>query len=172
MSSKPYSRVLSTVFVAAAIMAMVGCATVSPSNPGTTPPTVESPATPTATPSATAASVPTQFPANTPLPEATASSVEPVIVVAGLDIGGASVSASGYVAGVVETDGTCTFSFSNGTAAVTLTSSGISNVTTTSCGLVQAPVARFSSGSWGVTLTYKTLAGETVVSQSSAVEIP
>lgn len=175
MVAKLSSKVLIAVSGAiATIVVLAGCVSGNQSSPHVTaqPSTASAVGTATATPTPTAAAVPTQFPANTPLPEPTASSVEPVIVVAGLDIGGATVSASGYVAGIIENNGTCTFLFTNGQSNVTLTSSGISDVRTTSCGLVEAPASRFSSGSWGVTLTYLSLAGETTVSQSSAVEIP
>ena len=103
--------------------------------------------------------------------EPTAAPVEAVIVVAGADVDGLNVSASGYVSGVVESTGTCTFTFTRLDELVESTRDAVANVTDTSCGLVQIPIDQFQRGTWQVTLTY--LSGElTVTSPPTNLEIP
>ena len=103
--------------------------------------------------------------------EPTAAPVEAVIVVAGADVDGLNVSASGYVSGVVESTGTCTFTFTRLDALVESTRDAVANVTDTSCGLAQIPIDQFQRGTWQVILTYRS--GElTVTSPPTDLEIP
>jgi hypothetical protein len=83
-----------------------------------------------------------------------ASDVSATIVIAGEDPDGAHVSASGYVDGVIENGGTCSFAFTGAGAPVVVESTGMADRSSTSCGLVQAPIDRFSQGSWNVVLSY------------------
>ena len=100
-----------------------------------------------------------------------------MISVAGVDVDGMNVSASGYVSGIVENDGLCSFVFSgadagDGTASEqTATATAVANVTTTSCGLVQVPMTELTAGTWQLVLTYAsdTL---TVTSAPTTLEIP
>lgn len=101
------------------------------------------------------------------------STIEPVLVVAGVDVDGQHVTASGYVSGVVSNGGTCVFAF-KGTAtgaSVTVDSAGNADRMSTSCGMVQVPIARFDRGSWSVTLGY-TSGNRVVESIPLTVEIP
>lgn len=97
--------------------------------------------------------------------------VQAVIVVAGVDQDGLGVSASGYVSGVIQSGGLCTFTFTGNGATVPVTSSGISDRMTTSCGIVQIPRDRLQRGSWTVTLTYELMTVSTM-SQPMNLEIP
>lgn len=107
-----------------------------------------------------------------PQPTSTvADDFEAVIVVAGIDTDGANVSASGYVSGVVEDDGTCVFTFSNGLEEVVAESTGITDARSTSCGTVQVPAESFVRGSWTVTLSYMSEIAE-AVSKPVGLEIP
>ncbi|TAM71910.1 MAG: hypothetical protein EPN48_00465 [Microbacteriaceae bacterium] len=99
--------------------------------------------------------------------------IEPVLVVAGVDVNGEHVTASGYVSGVVADGGTCVFMFKNpaNTTSVTVDNTGNADRMTTSCGMVQVPIARFDRGSWSVTLGY-TSGNRVVESAPLTVEIP
>lgn len=102
---------------------------------------------------------------------ATPAPPEAVIVVAGVDVDGAHVSASGYVSGVIESGGECTFVFAQGEAVVTSVSESAPDRLSTSCGTVQVPIAEFTRGSWTVSLEYKSVAAATA-SQPMSLEIP
>jgi hypothetical protein len=106
-------------------------------------------------------------------PKPTASGIVPAVTVAGVDVDGQTVSASGFVAGVAEDGGTCAFDFTSGAGeTASATSTGIVNVDTTSCGLVQLPISDFSRGSWTVVLTYTPLAAGEYTSEPIELEIP
>lgn len=109
---------------------------------------------------------------STVVPEPTPLEIEPVIVVAGIDVDGLHVSSSGYVAGIVEDGGTCTFTFSGSGASTDVSSVGRSDVRTTSCGLVQVPIEAFSRGTWTVMVTYSSEAVSATASEPTTLEIP
>lgn len=92
------------------------------------------------------------------IPESKGTSTKPtaVVVIAGVDTDGAHVSVSGYVTGVIEDGGTCTFLVANKVTKVIvkIESTGVSDARTTSCGTNQAPIASFSRSSWTATLHY------------------
>lgn len=98
---------------------------------------------------------------------------QPFLTLASVDPDGTAVSASGGVDGILENDGTCTFTFTgaDGTAPVTTTSTSISDATNTSCGVVHVPLASFTSGTWQVVLSYDSASG-TGASDSLEVVIP
>ncbi|MFO7690913.1 MAG: hypothetical protein R6W83_10245 [Cryobacterium sp.] len=102
---------------------------------------------------------------------------EAVISVAGVDVDGLNVSASGYVSGVVENGGQCSFLFiggddGNGAAMQQVaTATALANVTTTSCGLVQVPMTDLTPGTWQLVLTYSSDALN-VSSAPTILEIP
>lgn len=115
-------------------------------------------------------SVTADIPSPTPTGEA-GSGLEAIIVVAGIDTDGAHVSASGYVSGVIEEGGTCSFEFSNGIDTVLADTDGITDARSTSCGTVQVPAESFVRGSWTVTLSYASETAE-AVSEPVGLEIP
>ncbi|TFD44231.1 hypothetical protein E3T37_00220 [Cryobacterium sp. TMT2-10] len=102
---------------------------------------------------------------------ATPAPPEAVVVVAGVDVDGAHVSASGYLAGVVESGGECTFVFVQGDSTVKSSSESAVDRMSTSCGTVQVPIGGFSRGRWTVSLEYKSTNVATT-SQPMNLEIP
>jgi len=150
---------LGAVAVSLAV-ALAGC--VAPS---------DAPVTPTAVAPSTGSPLPDD-PSTIP-PKPTASGIVPAVTVAGVDVDGLTVSASGFVAGVSEDGGTCSFGFtSDAGQTASVSSTGIVNVDTTSCGLVQLPISDFSRGSWTVVLTYTSLAAGDYVSEPIELDIP
>lgn len=104
--------------------------------------------------------------------ESPAPTIEPVLVVAAVDVDGAHVTASGYVQGVIEDGGTCTFTFArSGSPSITVEREGAADRLTTSCGTVQPDAAQFARGSWSVTLAY-TSGGHDYESAPSQLEVP
>jgi len=101
-----------------------------------------------------------------------APSIEPVIVVAGVDVDGKNVTVSGYVAGVLENGGVCTFSFVGQKPVASLQSTGIADRSSTSCGSVQAPIGEFTRGAWKVMMSYTTLSGDSFTSEPATVAVP
>ncbi|MEY9951171.1 hypothetical protein [Leifsonia sp. EB34] len=113
-------------------------------------------------------SVPSK-PSPTPTPTVT---VEPVLVVASVDVDGKHVTASGYVQGVIQDGGACTYTFTReGSPAVKVQHEGVADRSTTSCGEAQPDIAQFTRGSWQVTLEYVS-DGKDYVSTPLAVEVP
>lgn len=108
-------------------------------------------------------------PTTDPLP---APTIEPVIVVAAVDVDGKHVTASGYVQGLIEDGGTCTFVFSReGVAPVTAEHAGAADRSSTACGAVQPEIGSFVRGTWSVTLDYSSPSG-TYHSRPQTVEVP
>jgi hypothetical protein len=142
--------------VAAAFLALGGCTAGS----GETRPSADK--TSTAQPDATSK------PAET---EAPAPSVEAVIVVANVDVDGAHATASGYVSGVIEDGGACTFVFHGEPGEVTAESKGLADRASTSCGSVSVPIDQLQKGTWSVRLEYRSDDSE-VVSEEVIVEVP
>lgn len=106
---------------------------------------------------------------STPTPVVT---VEPVLVVASVDVDGKHLTASGYVQGVVEDGGTCTFVFTRqGSPDIKVDHEAVADRTTTSCGTVQPDATQFSRGSWQVTLGYVSN-GKDYTSSPATVEVP
>ncbi|AGW40712.1 hypothetical protein O159_05170 [Leifsonia xyli subsp. cynodontis DSM 46306] len=95
---------------------------------------------------------PTKPVLDTPFESAT---VEPVLVVASVDVDGKHVTASGYVQGVIEECGTCVYTFTrNGSPTITVEREAVADRATTSCGTVHPDAAEFARGSWSVALGY------------------
>lgn len=106
---------------------------------------------------------------STPTPAIT---IEPVLVVASVDVDGKHLTASGYVQGVVEDGGTCTFRFTrDGSPEVSVNHEAVADRATTSCGTVQPDATQFTRGSWQVTLTYVSN-GKDFTSSPATVEVP
>lgn len=132
-------------------------------------PSISAPGSATRTPASSAPAIPSDTQKPTPEPSV-GIELSATIVVAGVDPDGAHVSASGYVVGAVENGGTCTFTFTGGGSPVTVSSSGMADRSTTSCGLVQATIDRFTPGSWNVVLTYSS-ATSSATSAPQSLEI-
>lgn len=116
----------------------------------------------------------------TPEPDVTAKptesaepqpSVEAVIVVANVDVDGSHATASGYVSGVIEDGGECTFVFTGDPGEVTASSTGAADRATTSCGSVSVPIEQLAKGTWSIRLDYRSDQTE-VVSEESIMEVP
>jgi hypothetical protein len=103
---------------------------------------------------------------STPPPDVT-----PVIVIAGLDVDGRHVTVSAYVAGLVESGGTCSYDFIGPGPTVSVESSSEADRSTTACGSTQVESSRFSKGTWEVTMTYTGLAGDTWSSEPLTMEV-
>lgn len=150
------------ILLCTAIMSLVACGSTDVTAPNLTGPSDSSQGTQPSERSET----------SEPFPDS-----EAIISVAGVDVDGLHVSASGYVSGIIENEGLCTFVFTSddgadGLAAErTVTATAAANVTTTSCGLVQMPMTEFAAGTWSLVLTYAsdTL---TVTSAPTTLEIP
>lgn len=97
---------------------------------------------------------------------------EAVLVFASVDEDGSAVSASAYIAGVIENDGVCTFTFTMGDAVVTNASDGLADRSTTSCGTVQIPIDQFASGTWDASIVYTSATIPELASVTSPLEIP
>lgn len=97
---------------------------------------------------------------------------EAILVVAALEDDGSAISASGYVAGVIENDGRCTFEFVGPSVTRSVESDGLADVSTTSCGNVQLPASQLSSGSWSVSFRYVSTSTPELVSAPQIVEVP
>lgn len=114
-------------------------------------------------------------PAATVTPEsiAPASTITANITIANVDTNGENVSVGGYVSGIVEDGGICTFVLTDSVtkATVTVTGTGISNARTTSCGTHQSPIASFTKGSWTIVLSYKSDKAS-AKSSATSLEIP
>ncbi|WP_431279733.1 hypothetical protein [Leifsonia poae] len=151
---KPLAALALLVGTVALAAGLSACTTETPSPSGSATQSISSPTS--ATPSGT--------PTPTPV-------IEPVLVVASVDVDGKNVSASGYVQGVVEDGGSCVFSYEREGATVTADHEGAADRMTTSCGLVQSPIDEFVRGTWNLTLSYATQ-GKTYTSQPTTVEIP
>jgi hypothetical protein len=141
--------------VGAIALAGAGCTTgdVAP-GPSTAPPT---------------AGVPTSEPATSDAP---GSTLDAVITVASVDVDGVHATVSGYVSGLIEDGGACTFVLTGGAGdEVTAATVGIADRATTSCGAARVAVDRLGKGTWSVRLEYRSATTE-VVSAESALEIP
>lgn len=120
--------------------------------------------------SSAAQSGPTQKPSSsTPLPPVT---VEPVLVVASVDVDGMHVTASGYVQGLISDSGTCTYRFTrSGEADILVDNAAVADRATTSCGAVHPDISQFTRGAWQVTLAYASN-GTDYLSEPVRMDVP
>jgi hypothetical protein len=77
------------------------------------------------------------------------------LIFASIDGDDPNVSASGYVTGVIEDGGTCTFTFEHQTQTLVASSTARTDASDTSCGMIQLPLSQFAPGTWSVRLQYK-----------------
>ncbi len=97
---------------------------------------------------------------------ATKKTVTPLIVNA------SSSGVSGYVQGVVEDGGSCTWTFTKGGLKFTKSSAGLANVSNSTCPYTSLSSGDFSeSGTWKVTLSYSS-ANASGVSAEGTVTVP
>lgn len=144
------------VAVVSAVVLLAGCTQTADRPPSSTLPT----------------DLTTSLPDVTKSPEPSAVPKDAVIVFASLDVDGANVSVSGYVSGVIENDGSCVYTFSNGVTDVQVESVGLADRAQTSCGTVQAPIGSFTRGSWTATLSYSSSTTSDITSETTTLEIP
>lgn len=90
-----------------------------------------------------------------PKNEAGLKIAEVYIANAGVDTQNGQVYASGVITNVVNNTGNCTYTFSNGSETITETSEVLPSPKETICANVNLDKSRFASGSWSVTLNFK-----------------
>jgi|SRR5215218_6618991 len=81
------------------------------------------------------------------------------------------VLAGGYVSGVIEDDGLCTLTMTQGAASVVVEAAASADATTTVCGGMAVDGSRLAAGTWQAVLTYASVA-HTGTSSPVAVEVP
>lgn len=135
-------------------------------------------ATPTPTPSPTQSETPQPSHATSdPDPASPSQPVIPgaaaVVTLASLDSSKAVVVVGGFVSGVMEDGGTCTFTVTAADtgASVTFKSTGAFNVDSTTCGSHDVGAPASKSGAYSVTLEYTNAVGA-VTSSPVSVEGP
>jgi hypothetical protein len=82
-----------------------------------------------------------------------------------------SVRAAGYVSGVLELEGSCTLTITNGTTEREVTAAAEPDATTMTCGTLTVPGQDLTSGTWSAVLRYEsgTARGE---SAPADVDVP
>ena len=65
------------------------------------------------------------------------------------------VEAGGYISNINETEGSCTYVFTNGDTTVTANSGILPGPSYITCEAVSLEKAKFSNGSWTVKIQYK-----------------
>ena len=123
---------------------------------------------------ACAVAPPELTPSQPPAPsDPVASEPTAVVSIAAVDVDGEHVTVGGFVTGLAEDGGSCLFILTSEitNARVDASTTGIENVTTTSCGSTQVAVADLSRGPWQVVLEYRSDQLETT-SEPLAVEVP
>lgn len=99
------------------------------------------------------------------------SSIVPVITQWG-EYGG-NIEVAGYVPSIFEDNGTCTYTFTQGSSSFSKDTKGVQNASNTNCPTISLPPGQFSQkGTWNVTLTYKQLDGKTTkVSEARTINL-
>ncbi|PZA23198.1 hypothetical protein DMO24_01160 [Modestobacter versicolor] len=97
--------------------------------------------------------------------------MNPVITYAGWEAGSWSLEVNGYVAGVIELEGTCRLTATQGGAPLVDENPAEPDASTMNCGLLQIAGSDLGAGTWTAVLTYEsaTSAGE---STAVDVEVP
>ncbi len=85
------------------------------------------------------------------------------ITITAAALNGKNVEVRGFVSGVVQEGGTCTYTFT-GNGTITKTSSGVADVSTTNCG-ISVPRTTLPGTGWKVVINYKL--GATTASSSA-----
>lgn len=176
MSQK--SRHLWPAAAMAALMSLAGCSG-APADP-----IVSEPApTPSPRPSATAMPSASVSPAVTPSPKPTAQpsaapaepgvlDAWPLISLSGIDPASGNALLGGFVVGIVESGGTCTYVITrDGSEVLRRSTNGESNKDDTTCGAVELSRAELGAGSYRVTLIYDNAIGR-ATSDPVSLEVP
>jgi hypothetical protein len=96
----------------------------------------------------------------------TTSSVTPIITSASTN------GVNGFVSGVFEDGGTCTFAFTKNSETFTKTTAGFKNATSTNCTPLSLSSSDFpSSGNWTVVLSYSSSSVSKVSSQPASIQL-
>lgn len=140
----------------------------------------DAPAAPTGTPTAEGTyGVPPETPAPEPAEVAIDPPTEPApvrqgtvfITWSGWDAATGAVQVGGYLAGAVESDGTCTLTLSRSGTRVTATAVASPDVSTTSCGELSVPGTQVGSGAWQAVVSYRSSTSDGT-SESVEVTVP
>ncbi len=99
---------------------------------------------------------------NQPKPNNNAEKSTPITVTTAA-LNGKNVEVRGYISGIVQENGTCTYSFT-GNGTIIKTSVGVADVSTTNCG-VSVPRTSLPGTGWKVVISYKS--GATTASSSA-----
>jgi len=82
----------------------------------------------------------------------TKKTVTPTIVYVSQN--GQSIEAGAFVSGIIEEVGSCNYKFAKNSTAVTKTTAGFANATTTNCTNLSFNKSELSSGTWSLVVTY------------------
>jgi hypothetical protein len=95
------------------------------------------------------------------------------VTIAQVTVDGGNLAVGGFVTGLSESGGACTFLISSTSsgAVVKVKSTGIQNSATTSCGTQLVPIAEVPRGAWTVVLDYSS-SDLDVKSAAVKVEVP
>lgn len=135
----------------------------------------------TATVTASPTGSPTTTPNATPTPSPTPAQQEPqptpddvpvaaVVSIADVNSNG-SLTVGGFVNGISEDDGMCTFTATQGPTTRSLQQGGLDNQGTTACGSVTFSASQLDSGLWNVRIAYSGPSGK-FRSETTTVELP
>lgn len=94
-----------------------------------------------------------------------------VVVTAADWIPGTGAEIAGYVSGVVETGGECTFTLERGGVRLETTRPATADATTTACGWLQIDDPQVTSGTWTATLGYRSTE-TTASSPDTPLDVP
>ncbi|MBM7504148.1 hypothetical protein ACFPER_11720 [Agromyces aurantiacus] len=126
----------------------------------------------TPSPSSAPASSPPTATSEPAATETPGPGLEAIITIASVDVDGLNATVSGYVSGIIEDGGACTFELTGPTGTVVRAeTTGIADRSTTSCGAASIPIDRLSSGTWSVELGYRSDAAD-VISEPTTLEVP
>jgi hypothetical protein len=132
-------------------------------SPSAGPTAQSSVADPTGTP-------PARMPATDPAVQVTGSKVPVSVTFFGWNAAAHEVEVGGYVAGVIESGGTCTLTLTRTGATVTAQRSARPDATTTTCGEIDIPGSSLSAGTWTAVLSYRS-AGHTGAAAPVQIEV-
>lgn len=99
---------------------------------------------------------------NNPKPANNTQSATPITITTA-SLNGKNVEVRGYISGIVQDGGACTYTFT-GNGTVVKTSSGVADVSTTNCG-ISVPRTALPGNNWKVLISYKS--GATTASSSA-----
>ncbi len=84
----------------------------------------------------------------------TKKNVSPIITYWGQESPGTDFEANGRVAGVIESDGTCTLTLTKGGKSVSTKRTALANAQDTTCGLMTIKFSSLTAGDWKAVLSY------------------